>query len=204
MSRAGPVRQGDTLGDFAIVREIGRGGMGVVYRAQDPSGRAVAVKLLQARREALARFSREARLQDQLGETEGFVPIPEGQSKFNTKNTPFDLYDAGTPKGAELGNTHKGDGPLFRGRGYVQLTGRDNYTRIGVQLGVDLVSKPDRANDPAIAGMILARFLHNKEDQVRVALASSNLKLARKLVNGGSHGLDRFVDAYERGLTAIS
>ncbi|MCA8924451.1 MAG: protein kinase [Planctomycetes bacterium] len=63
------------LGLYTVLGEIGRGGMGVVYRAQDPSGRAVAVKLLQARREALARFSREARLQDQLGETEGFVPL---------------------------------------------------------------------------------------------------------------------------------
>lgn len=61
------------------------------------------------------------------GDAEGFVPIDEGKSKFNTRKTPFDLYDAGTETGAHLGNVIKGDGPRFKGRGYVQLTGPDNY-----------------------------------------------------------------------------
>jgi predicted chitinase len=132
-------------------------------------------------------------------ETEGFVPISEGKSKYNTATTPFDKYDAGTSIGATLGNTQPGDGARFKGRGYVQLTGRDNYKRIGEQLGIDLVGNPDKANDPATAGLILAKFIKNKEDAVRAALAQKDLKKARKLVNGGSHGLDRFTDAYTRG-----
>ncbi len=136
-------------------------------------------------------------------ETEGFVPIDEFVSPFNTASSPFDLYDAGTAIGAGLGNTVPGDGPRFKGRGYVQLTGRDNYTRIGSQIQQDLVGRPSLANDPATAGVILARFLLNKEAAIRTALAAGDLRRARKLVNGGSHGFDRFKDAFDRGLAAL-
>jgi D-alanyl-D-alanine carboxypeptidase/Bacterial SH3 domain len=132
-------------------------------------------------------------------ETEGFVPISEGISRFNTARTPFDLYDAGTGIGRKLGNTKPGDGARFKGRGFVQLTGRDNYTRLGPQIDRDLAGNPDLANDPKVAGLILAQFLKNKEGAIRRALASDALRLARRLVNGGSHGIDRFEDAYTRG-----
>jgi hypothetical protein len=128
-------------------------------------------------------------------ETEGFVPIDEGRSHFNTRNTPFDRYEGRT----DLGNTHAGDGPRFKGRGYVQLTGRANYTRVGPQVGADLVAHPEQANSPALAGLILAQFLKNVESRVRAHLAADDLKKARRDVNGGSHGFDRFKDAYERG-----
>jgi hypothetical protein len=137
-------------------------------------------------------------------ETEGFLPISEGRSRFNTLVTPFDKYDTGTSIGRVLGNTQAGDGPRFKGRGYVQLTGRDNYTRIGAQIGVNLVDDPERANDPEVAGKILAQFLKNKESRIRNALANRDLHDARKAVNGGSHGFNRFKDAYDRGLIALA
>ena len=136
-------------------------------------------------------------------ETEGFVPISEGISRFNTRSAPFDLYDAGTEKGRSLGNTRPGDGPGFKGRGYIQLTGRFNYTRIGPQVSADLVGDAELANDPATAGLILAQFLKNQETTIRAALASDDLRQARKLVNGGSHGFDRFKDTYDRGLRVL-
>lgn len=132
-------------------------------------------------------------------ETEGFVPISEGRSRFNTANEPFDLYEGR----ADLGNTQPGDGARFKGRGYVQLTGRDNYTRVGSQIGVDLISDSERANDPSTAGLILAQFLKNTERRIREALASDNLREARRAVNGGQHGLDRFTDAFERGRRSL-
>jgi putative chitinase len=136
-------------------------------------------------------------------ETEGFVPIDEFKSKFNTKNTPFDLYDAGTSKGKDLGNTQPGDGPRYKGRGYIQLTGRDNYRRIGGQIGVDIEAQPELANDPKTAGRILGQFLKNAEIKIRKALASGDLKTARMRVNGGSHGLNNFTDAHAKGLAAL-
>jgi hypothetical protein len=138
-------------------------------------------------------------------ETEGFVPIDEGKSKFNTSpgSSPFNLYDAGTSIGARLGNTEPGDGPRFKGRGYIQLTGRDNYRRIGSQVGVDLIHQPQSANDPATAGLILAQFLKNAESAIRRALANNDLLKARKLVNGGSHGFDRFKDTFDKGMNIL-
>jgi hypothetical protein len=136
-------------------------------------------------------------------ETEIFAPLHEGQSRLNTATTPFDLYDAGTAKAVGLGNVRAGDGPRFHGRGYIQLTGRANYERIGERIGIDLIARPDRAVEPATAAAILACFLKEREDKVRAALARDDLAAARRLVNGGTHGLDRFTDTYRRGQRAF-
>jgi len=132
-------------------------------------------------------------------ETESFRPIDEGISPHNTNVMPFDKYEGRK----DLGNTQSGDGPRFKGRGYVQLTGRANYTGIGEQIRIKLVSNPQLANDPHIAGLVLAQFLKNHAKRIRGALAVSDLREARKAVNGGVHGLDRFKDAFEIGRTAL-
>lgn len=132
-------------------------------------------------------------------ETEYFQPICECQSKFNTSpgGHPFDLYDFRT----DLGNGGRGDGDRFKGRGFVQLTGRCNYETHGraIGLGDRLVKDPDLANDSEVAGKLLASFLKVKERPIKEALLDNDYRLARKLVNGGSHGLDRFVDAFVIG-----
>jgi hypothetical protein len=132
-------------------------------------------------------------------ETAGFRPIDEGVSRFNTRDTPFDLYNGRK----NLGNTQSGDGPRFKGRGYVQLTGRANYTAIGREIGVDLAGSPQLANDPQIAGRILAQFLLDHQSRIRAALARRDMPEARKAVNGGGHGLAEFTDAFTKGETAL-
>ncbi len=130
-------------------------------------------------------------------ETAGFRPIDEGISRFNTspRGHPFDLYDNRT----DLGNRGAPDGASFKGRGYIQLTGRHNYREIGKQIGVDLEGNPDLANDPQTAGLILACFLKNHEVRIKTALLARDFRRARRAVNGGSHGLDAFTEAYKRG-----
>lgn len=54
-----------------------------------------------------------------------------------------------------LGNTRPGDGALFCGRGYVQLTGRSNYSKASGVVGHDLVANPALALEPEIASRIM-------------------------------------------------
>ena len=136
-------------------------------------------------------------------ETESFRPISEHQSKYNTTpgGHPFDRYD----NRADLGNRGAPDGERFRGRGFVQLTGRDNYTRYSRALFGDdrLVENPKLANHPDVAARLLARFLKDKERRIRAALAAGDLAAARRLVNGGTHGLARFMETYRTGEQAF-
>jgi predicted chitinase len=53
------------------------------------------------------------------------------------------------------GNTTPGDGLRYAGRGYVQLTWRNNYRFAGSRLGIDLIGVPDRALEPVVAADIL-------------------------------------------------
>jgi hypothetical protein len=92
----------------------------------------------------------------------------------------------------------------------VQLTGKDNYRRYGQRVGLPLEATPDRANAPEIAAVLLALFLADKAVKFRDAIRNDGvggrdgLREARRLVNGGAHGLDRFRDVFERAKTVWS
>ena len=132
-------------------------------------------------------------------ETESFEPISELISRFNTSpgGRPFDLYDYRR----DLGNQGPPDGERYRGRGFVQLTGRSNYQYYGESLGLGtrLIEDPERANDAHTAAAVLACFIKHHEERLRDALARDDLAAARKQVNGGSHGLERFTEAFRIG-----
>jgi peptidoglycan L-alanyl-D-glutamate endopeptidase CwlK len=132
-------------------------------------------------------------------ETEVFLPLEERPSKYNTSpgGRPFDLYDSRK----DLGNLGVPDGERFRGRGFIQLTGRANYQAHGeaIGMGAQLVENPELANDAGVAAKLLASFLKSHETRIQEALREGDLKMARRLVNGGSNGLDRFTAAYTVG-----
>jgi peptidoglycan L-alanyl-D-glutamate endopeptidase CwlK len=137
-------------------------------------------------------------------ETEGFKPVSELPSKFNTADggPPFGLYD--NRGDGDLGNHGPPDGERFRGRGFIQLTGRFNYGKFGRLMRLDLIGNPELANDSRTASKLLAAFLKDKETKIRSALARDDLAKARKLVNGGKHGLEQFTDAFQKGQALLS
>ncbi len=131
-------------------------------------------------------------------ESEGFEPIDEKVSKFNSSDTTdpskrFDLY------AGRLGNRTREEAEAYKGRGFIQLTGRNNYQTYADRLDVPLLDAPERANDPETAARILAAFIGDKRARAKYAILGNDLATARKLVNGGSHGLDRFTEAFETG-----
>lgn len=104
----------------------------------------------------------------------------------------FDMYDKDgkRPKVAKrLGNTEKGDGVRFHGRGYVQLTGRANYTKAKALVGADLVKDPDLALDLTVAGKILIAGMETglfttKKLADYFSKSSDQWTPARKIING--------------------
>ena len=69
-------------------------------------------------------------------------------------------YAYGPIKKPTLGNG-EGEGYLYRGRGYNQLTGKANYKKYGDLVGVNLVANPDKLNDPKIAADVAIEFFKN-------------------------------------------
>jgi len=61
--------------------------------------------------------------------------------------------------GASLGNTSATDGSTYKGRGLVQITGKDNYQRVGDIIGVDLVNNPELVKDPKYAAAAAMAYL---------------------------------------------
>jgi hypothetical protein len=98
----------------------------------------------------------------------------------------------------DLGNYCPGDGVKYKGRGYIQLTGRNNYEHFGNLIGVDLICHPELALEPINASRIFA--LYFKEKGCNKACDIKDWTKVRKLVNGGSNGLDTFLSVVNQYL----
>lgn len=92
--------------------------------------------------------------------------------------------------GNRLGNGGEatGDGWRYRGRGYLQLTGRANYREFGQRLGVDLEANPDRAAEPEIAMRIAESYWLHKG--LHLLADMDDLEGITRRINGGLNGLD--------------
>jgi len=78
-----------------------------------------------------------------------------------------------------------GEGYLYRGRGYIQLTGHRNYETMGKALDLDLVNHPELAAQPDVAARIAVKFWEiNVPDTAREDVAK-----ATHVINRGDEGL---------------
>ncbi len=91
---------------------------------------------------------------------------------------------------ADLGNTEPGDGPRFKGRGLIQLTGRANYRAYGQAIGVDLLSDDNArrvATEPDLAVDVACWFW---ETRALNSLADTDdVRAITRRINGGLNGL---------------
>jgi len=107
------------------------------------------------------------------------------------------MYDIKyNPRGAKmLGNTRPGDGWRYRGRGFIMLTGRDNYTRASRDLGIDLVDKPELLMQPEVAARVAVWYWKTR---VRPNVTNFNdTRTVTRLVQGGSKALERRHDEFQ-------
>ncbi len=86
----------------------------------------------------------------------------------------------------DLGNTQVGDGYKFRGRGYIQITGRANYTELSKDTKIDFVNNPDLLSQEVNA-IISALWFWNKRKLNQYA-DLDDIKTITKRINGGLNG----------------
>jgi len=95
-------------------------------------------------------------------------------------------------KAKQLGNKQVGDGAKYKGRGYIQLTGRDNYKKAGAALGLPLEAKPELVEKPEVAAKVAVWYWKN-----RVAPKVDSFKdntTVTKTINPGMKHLDQRAD----------
>jgi predicted chitinase/5'(3')-deoxyribonucleotidase len=95
-------------------------------------------------------------------------------------------------KAKQLGNKQVGDGAKYKGRGYIQLTGRDNYKKAGAALGLPLEAKPELVEKPEVAAKVAVWYWQN-----RVAPNVDSFKdnkAVTKTINPGMKHLDQRAD----------
>lgn len=102
--------------------------------------------------------------------------------------------------GGRMGNgpESSGDGFRFRGRGLIQLTGKDNYKACGAALGKDLIKDPTYLEAPEGAARSAAWFWH-KTGLNKIADAGDIITCTKR-INGGTNGLADRKHHYEAAL----
>jgi putative chitinase len=106
----------------------------------------------------------------------------------------FRKYDPKyAPKKAKiLGNKQVGDGAKYKGRGYIQLTGRDNYKKAGAALGLPLEKHPEMVEKPEVAAKVAVWYWKNR---VAPKVDSfKDTKAVTKTINPGMKHLDQRAD----------
>jgi putative chitinase len=142
-------------------------------------------------------------------ETQNFKKLTEDTS--GAKYEPKWVKDKKTKKLRQVkgkativGNKKKGDGALFKGRGYLHLTGRWNYTAAARELNnPEILSNPDIVATPSV-GLDTAIWYWNKFVEPKIADWSNNTEVTQA-VNGGQTGVTErgeYFDKYTKLINA--
>ena len=120
-----------------------------------------------------------------------------------------------------LGNTQRGDGIKFKGRGLIQITGRTNYKAVGDALGVDLIKDPTLLGGKNVTKCTAAQLknaalsagwfwnsrrlnaiadLINITKPIDAGTNLDNFVLITRRINGGTNGLHDRLNRYKNGV----
>ena len=94
------------------------------------------------------------------------------------------------------GPESSGDGWKYRGRGFIQLTGKDNYTACGKALGHDLVNDPDYLLTPK--GAIQSAVWYWNSRNLSPLADQNDILTVTKKINGGTIGLKERTELFEK------
>lgn len=101
----------------------------------------------------------------------------------------------------DLGNVNPGDGPRYKGRGPIQLTGRNNYRAAGQALGVDLENHPELAKDPTVGFRVATWFWATRG--LNPLADTGDFREITRRINGGYNGLAQREAYYTRALQVL-
>lgn len=88
----------------------------------------------------------------------------------------------------DLGNTEKGDGTRYKGRGPIQLTGRANYRKYGRALGIDFESHPELVSIPSIGLLVACKYWAN--NGLNELADRDDISTITLRINGGTNGIE--------------
>jgi predicted chitinase len=143
----------------------------------------------------------------------GFLKLFGARNKITTEAQAQAILDQGEDAKLEamyggdwgrknLGNTEAGDAAKFKGRGVMQLTGRDNYTAASKALGIDLVNHPELLENPEVSAKA-ALWYWNSRKGLSAAGKAGDVKAATRAINGGLNGVDHrdsLYASYRKGI----
>jgi putative chitinase len=101
----------------------------------------------------------------------------------------------------DLGNTQPGDGVRFKGRGLIQITGRNNYIACGKALALDLLTHPDLLEEPESACRSAGWFWKSRSLN-ELADAGDFIRITKR-INGGTNGLEDRQALYAKALEVL-
>jgi predicted chitinase len=101
----------------------------------------------------------------------------------------------------DLGNINPGDGVKFKGRGWIQLTGRHNYRQAGKAIGVDLEANPELAADLKYLGLLAGWFWNSRN--LNYWADKGDFEKITRLINGGLNGYTDRLNYWQRAKKVV-
>lgn len=99
------------------------------------------------------------------------------------------------------GPPESGDGWRYRGRGLIQITGKNNYRMTGIGLGLDLLQEPELLEFPEAAALSAGLFWH--ANSLNTLADTGRFEAITRKINGGLNGQAERLDIYQRALQIL-